>query len=258
MQLTKPAIFVENQFGSKKLQYKWYRGINIKFMEIRNKKLYNQVIKMNCKAATALTIAACEWIIWRLADWRQESCDLQKYYLQALWVSLISKEYLSRKKIPSNFGKIHTREGEPIEMVNSNMNKLKLNYIAHHPHIYQNVVNMLELARHVSDDQAFFDPWAKSCLERSIKLFPVPQDNLDKDGVFIYNDTEGFDPYLIKEPFIPREFYFEPDFNYETADLKQLQSKLLSTVDYKENPFLSSPERMLSIDFVGIPYEINE
>lgn len=117
---------------------------------------------------------------------------------------------------------------------------------------------MIELARYVSDDPQLFDSWFNSVIIKSTELFPVPTDELDENGVFIFNEDKDFDPYLIKEPFIPREFYFEPDFDYQTADLKQLQQKLLDSVNYKENLFLSSPERMISIDFVGTPYQVKD
>ncbi len=39
---------------------------------------------------------------------------------------------------------------------------------------------MLELARYISDDQAFFDSWFNSILTKSIELFPVPTDELDE------------------------------------------------------------------------------
>lgn len=259
MQLDKPQLFIEHNFGNAKLKYIWYQGIDIRFMEQRNPRLYNQLIKLNCKAATGLTIAACEWILWRLESWREKDSNLQKEYLQALWISLISKEYTTKEEVGSTVGSKLSKEEEPMELINYYYNDIRLNYNVHHPSIYYNAVNMIELARYVSDDTDFFDSWFNSIIGQSTELFPVPTDDLDEKGVFQFNEDEDFDPYqMIKEPFIPREFYFEPGFDYQTADLKQLQKKLLDSVDYNENRFLSSPERMISIDFVGVPYQVND
>ncbi len=101
MQLEKPLLFTEHNFGNEKPKYKWYEGINIKFMEMRNDKLFNQLIKLNCKAATGITIAACEWVLWRLESWREKRMDFNIALLkgdgigpeiikQALHVRLVS------------------------------------------------------------------------------------------------------------------------------------------------------------------------
>lgn len=118
-------------------------------MEQRNPKLYSQLIKLNCKAATGITIAACEWVLWRLVDWREKDSIIQKQYLQALWTSLIAKEYLTKEEVYSLLGEIYTKEDEPIELMNSNYSDLKYNYLVHHPYIYYKAVNMLELARYI-------------------------------------------------------------------------------------------------------------
>ncbi|MBF0575833.1 hypothetical protein [Dysgonomonas sp. GY617] len=175
--------------------------MEIKFSEIRNEKLYKQLIKMNCKSAMALGIAASEWILWRLCDWRENELNqdstIQKEYIQALWCSLISKEYLSKERVTSHLGEIGSKIGESIALMDYSFMSLKLNYIGHNPRIYGTTLNLVELARYVSDDTDFFDNWFNSILQQSINLFPVPQDDLDEKGVFRFNNDKGFYPYLI-------------------------------------------------------------
>jgi len=67
------------------------------------------------------------------------------------------------------------------------------------------------------------------------------------------NSTDKYDSTA--EPVIPRNFYWDVDFDYRTADNTSIINGYLSGLDYRNNQFLSSPETMIEEGFKGTPYK---
>lgn len=60
---------------------------------------------------------------------------------------------------------------------------------------------------------------------------------------------------LSNEPPIPREFFFEDEFDYQTANIPELLDNFLQNIGYVTyEGFFYTPEQMLENGFKGIPY----
>lgn len=57
------------------------------------------------------------------------------------------------------------------------------------------------------------------------------------------------------EAVIPRQFFWDEDFDYQAAGNAELINEFLSTLDYKNNEFLNPPKTMLKNGFLGTPYK---
>lgn len=54
---------------------------------------------------------------------------------------------------------------------------------------------------------------------------------------------------------IPRQFFWDEDFDYKMTDNSKLLNVFLSSISYKDDPFINSPEKMIKAGFQGTPYK---
>lgn len=91
------------------------------------------------------------------------------------------------------------------------------------------------IARHICPDKKLFDNWLSEIMKKATGLFPYKK--------------------VSENPAIPRQFFFESDYDYETADNLNIINDFLSNLDYKENDLLNPPKKMISKGFQGTPYK---
>ncbi|MBD8348189.1 hypothetical protein [Dysgonomonas sp. HGC4] len=111
----------------------------------------------------------------------------------------------------------------------------RYNYIDNEHSSNEDVVRLAIIARHICPDKKLFDNWLRHILKRCIELFPYIK--------------------LSNKPVIPRQFFFEKDYNYQSADHIKIINEFLSSLNYKENETLNSPEIMKEEGFQGTPYK---
>jgi hypothetical protein len=97
---------------------------------------------------------------------------------------------------------------------------------------------LAKLVIHVLGKPKPFKDWCELTLRRLVKLSPAKK-----------QDMAG--------PPVPREA-LDPEFDFEEEMTNELLAKFLQTLDYKQNPFLRSPEQMMQKGFEGIPYTLSK
>ena len=55
---------------------------------------------------------------------------------------------------------------------------------------------------------------------------------------------------------VPREFFFDQNFEYSEEAAKPVLNAFLQSLDYNNNPWLCTPEEMLEKGFKGTPYKV--
>jgi hypothetical protein len=90
------------------------------------------------------------------------------------------------------------------------------------------------LAQYVITDPAPYQMWRDRVIERLEALYPWSAD--DKLGEVV-----------------PREA-LDPDFDFRLEQTESLINRFLATLDYRSNPFLNSPDKILEQGFEGTPY----
>lgn len=254
MILEVPKLFITTGYiESKDVNFKWNKRIEYQIDEVGNSRLFELAIQMNQKATLGLATALSEWIIWHLTEERIRLDPTKKpefffYLAQSHWLGLIDKYYT--KDIGAN----NKYPNESFEVIFWNtiryMRNVRQSYLYNDYDIYHSIDNFMLLTRQIVPEEfkPLFDEWLTTTLEKSIQLFPATYDigeMIDKDPTY--------DASI--EPYVPRDFYFDPDFDYHSADLVKTQNDLLKNANWELNIFLNSPDEMLEEGFKGTPYQ---
>lgn len=245
-----PEVLNNPEFLDAPLKYKWSEDI-VSFyrFDAKNDKLSLAFEKLNHKATYGIVTAFCEWIYWRVAR-HNINLPLAKMSIESQWASLIDKCY--------SFAWKHSGEYMP-DIANGTLwTMLKLivtprsNYYNGH-YFFIGVDKLGLLARYVSPDKDIFDEWLETTMKKAERLFPAQYDHRE-----LVRNPRGYDWTIYvssSEPVIPREFFFDPYYVYETADNIQVINEFLSSLDYQGNRVLNSPEKMIELGFSGTPYQ---
>lgn len=243
-----PAILNNSTFMVDESLIQWNADMPGFFsFSVENEKMVDTLWKLNHKATIGLAAALSEWIIWRLSKDRDVSKLINA--IEAIWLSLIDKLYLSNWKYSGDKGE--TIFKNIVWIVFSSHLFIRDNYIKGDYQIQYRIMNLAMLARHVTPDPVMFDTWLDDCFARLTKLFPAQYDRGD-----VMDHPENYPKYYdsSSEPPIPREFFFEPGFDYEKTNIVELLSKFMEHVDHSNISFFKSPEKMIEKGFIGVPY----
>lgn len=249
--IEKPEFFIKNDISKKKLNYSWNKAIKYHLLEERNPILMKQLLKLNFKATMGFATAAAEWITWRLENFRYQfhnkNMNEERFYIEAQYIGLIDKHYIwnldTEEDLPDE-DKIET----PIYQLDRFSLFVRDWYITTRFGLHHRTCNILMLARHVTEQDKLFDDWLVNRLKLAISLFP--NKSVDSEN----KPIEGYDSS--QDPFIPREFFFDMEFDYGKANLLQMQKNLLLHVNNGKNRYLAPPNEMIKEGFLGIPYQI--
>lgn len=244
-----PEILNSKEFLTEEINVKWDKdSVEYFLLKIENDKLTDALRTLNHKAIIGLSAATLEWIFWRISEIFLFK-DTSKQ-TDTLWLGLIDKRYIKVSEC-ENFPRNDIYDD--ILWVASNcFDEIHYHYTIGSYRILYKVVNLIMLARYITPDKKIFDDWLNDCIKRSAKLFPARY-NADeawqnRDSVYDSSDESP----------IPREFYFEPEFDYETADIDGLLAKFINEVDHSDEMYFKSAERMLEEGFQGTPYKYKQ
>jgi len=205
--------------------------------------LIEKAEKISTRAKIALCIGIYEWIIWR---YRRLTDDTNPFQIaEAVWCSNINdlymiyfeldpKEYLGPIRDPLYMSMMWVGTVHSFTVENENEWKGGLEFFA-------------QLAMHVLPDTKPFETWLETTTDRLLHLYPAPEDDPFED---IFNDHEE----ERRGPLIAREA-IDPSFDYHPEQAPQLLDQFLRGVDYKNNPFLRSPEELMELG-IEHPYRL--
>lgn len=101
---------------------------------------------------------------------------------------------------------------------------------------------------HVVQSPLPIEHWLQATLSRLARMYPVASEDP-------FSDLFGDEKNERRGPLVAREA-FNPQFDYRRDDATPLMREFVATVDYRQNPFLRSPEELLRTGFTGRPYSV--
>jgi hypothetical protein len=252
--LTIPKILDTPEFLDAKLDYKWTNSIEDGMTERVSDILFDTVCPLNHKAQTGLAIAMTEFIYWRLHKFcEKKNIELTTSFslVEILWTGIIDKQYAVCYP-PRIFDIEDAKIVGVISNTDAFLSYTSKRYLKGSYFTYESVPSLVKLARHIAPDKDWFDNWITDIFQRALKLFPALYD-VD-EIIFERNTYEKMVYDSSLEPSIPREFFFEPDFDYEKAAIIALNQAYLDNLD-PNNLFLNPTKEIIENGFEGTPYK---
>lgn len=252
--LTVPNMLNNEFFLGAPLDYKWgNKAAGFYAVDAEKMKLGVALFTINHKATFGIATALMEWVYWRVS--RHIEIPTFLPIIESQWAAIIDKHYSFHKDFENTslIDEDFNPAVQPIWVMLFVLNSPKYSYFNGRFLINVAVDKLAVLARHISPDKKFFDSWLSHVLKKAAKLFPAQYSYHE----VIENRKEYFNKSYDSsdESAIPREFFFEPDYDYNVANNHLLINKFLSSLDYKNNPNLNSPEQMIAEGFAGTPYQ---
>lgn len=231
------------------VDFDWNEELSSKFafdkeLNVRMAEAFN---KANYRTNVALAICVFEWFARRF----EGVLDLTDAYLrlEAAWACAINLHYLDKKA----FEKYEHGEALPPPATNvltvgiSRLWKPLTVYRRARINIAGESVNLALFTHYVMSDPTAFDGWLEATLRRGAKTFPREVKTYDWKANF-YNFTQ--------ERIVPREFFFDPDFEYSDDAAMSVLQQFLDSLDPEKNPYLHTPEEMKANGYTRTPYKI--
>ena len=219
---------------------------------ITNNRLSAIVKKLGYKAAFGVAAALTELIHLRSKTYFPNVGFDQEFAwrFEALWASTIDPNYLKSFKFENRY----FDENEVLTPHSANWSVIRhmaREYTKGSFYIHRYLINLSMLARHLVKDKKMFDNWFAEMIRKTVEAFPCSYDyaDLDFDNVLARYDCSADAP-------VPREFFFDPEFEYSEEAAKPVLNTFLKSLDYENNPWLCTPEEMLEKGFKGTPYEV--
>jgi len=203
--------------------------------------------KANYRTIVTLEVCIFEWFVRRF----EGMMDLTDAYhrLEAAYACAINPNYLNADKF-EDIELESTETRRPADVLQTGIYRiwkpLKLCYGAQ-VGLAGDCVNLTLLTHYVMSDPNRFDKWLEASLRKGAKIFPREVDSYDVEANF-YN-------YGV-EKIVPREFFFDPDFEYSEDAATTVLQEFLDSLDPKKNPYLQTAKQMKADGYTRTPYKI--
>ncbi|MBC1744242.1 hypothetical protein HCA06_14425 [Listeria welshimeri] len=248
MKHTIPELFENEEFLKSEIKVKWNEESTVYFLfKVKNNKLIENLHKINHKAIMGLTAALSEWIFWRINEVYPAEETL--ITTDAIWLGLIDKRYIVNSRFGGDSG--DDIYDNILWIVYNCLEQVRFHYTSGSYRIVYRVINLAMLTRYITPNKAIFDSWLSDCLNRLTTSFPIQYDSND-----VLNHPENYPAFYDSshEPPIPREFFFETDFDYATENIDELLTRFMNTVDHSNPACFKTEQVMIAEGFKGRPY----
>jgi hypothetical protein len=212
------------------VKHKWKSS---EHFEKESPKLEAQLYETSFRGILGIAAGVAEWIAWRFDG--LGNCQPTFQFIEAVWAGQIDPDYTIRWEWPTGV-KVEGPIERPLAHANGLLGTIFGLFTILENGICQETVYLTQLARYVVPNKSAFDNWSKTILARLAQSHP--HDDADERG-----------------PLIARQIV-DPDFDYQPEQTTDLVRDFLAGLDYKNNPYLRSPEDMISLGFKGTPYSI--
>jgi len=234
-------------------EIEWKSGLHKKFNDflLVNNRLFAVVSKIGYKAVIGVAATLTELITQRTKRFYPD-IDAQQFApkIESLWAGAIDPLYLKT----FHFGYDY-RDGDGV-IIPFYPNWHVIIYLigdymenSYYTHNY--LMNLSMLARHLMPNKKLFDNWFAETMRKTTETFPCLYDYKDLNR----NDYEAKYDCSADIP-VPREFFFDSEFQYSEDTAKPVLNAFLQSLDYNNNPWLCTPEEMLEKGFQGTPYKV--
>lgn len=245
--LAPPAYIREAALEGLPADYRWDRSYTVKSLT----KLEDLVQKISTRGQIALGAVVAEWVVWRLTGLGETRPLLLR--VESLFAMSADYRYAVEKPNNPYLG----RKGpidEPLHDTFRELNKMANHMHAFWTSVAQEVALTCHLVRQILPRPQPFDKWFKQAAKTLGQIYPnETYGEVDDDSE---EAPEVERSRALGVP-VPRQA-LDPSSKYEPRQGPALIREFLSSLDYKTNPYLSSPEQMKARGFEGVPYTYDE
>src|ERR1019366_2092168 len=216
------------------VHYKWDDWNIERTEEPFDEVLYERLIRIGMRANVAFTIGTAEWIVYRYGLLIDD--PLPANYLEAGWAQMIDWRY------GAYYGwQDLTKEDEWRGPVRGPLGVTM-----------SRVMYAIQQAEESGGDPSLRATWISSMAQYVIP-FPDEYRSWREPILGRLERIYARDPSDPKGEVVPREA-MDPEYEFRIEQTESLVNGFLAALDYSRNPFLHSPERMLTEGFRGTPY----
>jgi hypothetical protein len=235
MTLTIPRYLQEANIQSRTIRYEWDDWNTEQAEEPIDEDFYKQLQGLSQRACIAFAVGTAGWIVQRF---RQLCTDpTPDQYLEAAWAKVVHECYggITWEEYASEDQWIGPVNGPISRAMDSVQYVLQQAEEDGEPELGGAWIT--NLARYVMSEPLPYQRWRGSIIDRFSTLYSRnPEETLGE--------------------VVPMEC-LDPEANFQLEQTEALVNRFLASLDYKSNPFLNSPEKMLEEGFEGIPYIFN-
>jgi hypothetical protein len=227
------------------VRYLWDDWKTIDAIEEPDEHFVARLERLSQRAVLAFECGTAEWIVYRFGALDKDPAPWQ--FLDGAWAMTISPRYCGYGKGPGwqSFsekgwdGPIRRPIKNALDGLETDIRQLASEY---HTDPSFGAGVLTSLASYIMTDPLPFITWRDEVLRRLESLYL----------------RQGSDP--LGDP-VPQQA-LNPSSEFEVGETEGLLNKFLSSLDFRTNPFLSTPEGMLEHfegdpDFVGTPYSFD-
>jgi len=235
-------------------EIEWNKNYDNKFSNllITNNRLADVVSKVAYKAALGVAVTLTELVQERSKKiYKNIDVDLEfAPKIKSLWAGVIDPFYMKSFK----FDYKYYDENNGSTPYGSNwfiLAVMRKEYTENSFYVHRYLINLSMLTRHLMPNKKLFDNWFAETMRKTAEVFPCSYDyaDLDLDDKDAKYDCSSDAP-------VPREFFFDSEFEYSENTAKPVLNAFLQSLDYNSNPWLCTPEEMLAKGFKGTPYQV--
>jgi hypothetical protein len=217
------------------IRYKWDDWNVEQAEEPIQEEFYNRLRRISQRANIAFTIGTAEWIVHRFSTLCDDALPIQ--YLEAAWAQIVHWRY------GAFTWEGYTEKDEwagpvkrPLWVAMTDV-RFAISQAEEDGNPSLGAAWIANLAQYLMTDLTPYEKWRDRIMKRLEALYPR-------------------DPEETLGEVVPREA-LDPDFDFNVEQTETLINQFLSRLDYRSNPFLNSPEKMLEEGFEGTPYAFN-
>ena len=220
-------------------------------LEIMNNRLFNVLEKISYKAVMGIAVLLTELIQQRSKKFFP-NIDIAEEFaskVESLWAGAVDPLYLETGEYDWEY---YDENGDSTTYMSNwfVLKQMLRKYVKSSFYIHRYLINLSMLARYLMPNKKLFDDWFAETLRKTAEVFPCTYNYND----LVYDKDARYD-CSVDAP-VPREFFFDPEFEYSEDAAKSVLNVFLQSLDYKKNPWLRSPKKMKKMGFKGTPYEV--
>lgn len=227
------------------LRYVWDDTVAIEALTSDAGVVISASMKMSLRARMVLCIGLYEWNVWRFDGLYESPEPLQ--IAEAAWCATVDPRYLKFYEL-SRTDWLGPVQG-PIWCATAWLQPAISQGYLFPRGLYDAISLLTRMALHVLPNTAEFQSWLDVILDRLVKLFPlVPEDPFD--DFFDRNVVQRLGPLIGRNVLNPAEEYV-PELGHS------MLSEIMQSAIESANPFLSSPDDLDDLGFMGEPYKLD-
>jgi hypothetical protein len=241
---TIPRYIATADIDTRELRFRWDDWKASGDFEYIPDRVVDTLMGVTLRARIAAAIGMYEWIIWRFYSVLDDPTPF--LLAEAAWCANVRRDYMEYTEL-DRYEWLGPVRG-PLWCAVTWLLPMIFFSDEDPTESESGLAYLSSLAVHVVPVPTVFEEWLDACTKRLVALYPAPEEDPFED-LFGQREEERRGALVARE-------VLDPDFDYRPEMARQLMSIYLRDVDHTRNPYLHSPEEMVSRSFKGIPYHL--